>query len=333
MHFGAPLLFYLLWILPVLLLLMTWAFRQKRRAIQTFGDSADLMKRLTRSVHRRRQLLRCLMALLGLAFVILAMTRPQFGRTLQMTTRTGIDVVVVIDLSSSMLAEDLKPNRLERAKFAVSEIIDALEGDRVGIVGFAGEAFVRCPLTLDYGAVKMLLDALDAGSIPVQGTAIGEAIKAARGTFTVQERKSKVIVLLTDGEDHEGNPVEAARKAAEDGIKIDVVGMGTPEGELIPVRSADGSIDYKKDEDGNVIKTALHETVLSEIAEAGKGRYYRLTSGGVEVKEIISTISKMQKGDLESRRMTHYEERFQYVLFVALFLLTGELLISERKKL
>ncbi|MBI4530836.1 MAG: VWA domain-containing protein, partial [Candidatus Latescibacteria bacterium] len=268
----------------------------------------------------------------GLAFIILSMTRPQLGTILEMTTRRGIDLIFVIDTSVSMLAEDIKPNRLERAKFAVAEMIDALEGDRVGIVGFAGAAFVQCPLTLDYGAAKMHIDALDVGSVPAQGTAIGEAIKVAHRAFTVKERQSKVIVLLTDGEDHEGNPVEAAREAADDGVRVDIIGIGTPDGELIPVRNEDGSIDYKRDEDGRVVKTVLHEAALSEVAETGKGRYYRLTSGGGEIKDILTTISKMEKGEIGSRRMTRYEERFQYPLFVALLLLAGEILISERRK-
>lgn len=333
MHFGAPSAFYVFWVIPLCFLLVLYSYRRKRRSLLIFAPSASLGERMSRSVRWRGQFLRSMLAIAGLALVILAIARPQFGSILEITTRKGIDLVFVVDGSSSMLAEDLKPNRLERAKLLVSEVIDGLEGDRVAVVGFAGDAYIQCPLTTDYAAAKMLLDVIDVSSVPMQGTSVAGAMQTARQAFASKGRQSRLVVLVTDGEDHEGNAVQAARDAADDGIVVYVVGVGSPEGELIPIRGEGGAIDYKKDQGGNVVKSSLQETALVEMAEAGRGHYYRLRSGGNEAKELLSSISKLEKGQLGSRQMRRYEERFQYVLGLAIILLSGEMLITGRRSL
>ena len=212
---------------------MAWALWARRRALARFARS-PLTEKLTRNLSRGRQVGKCVLLGLGTFFAILALTGPQFGTQLEMAQRKGVDVMLVLDVSRSMQAEDVKPSRLARAKYQIRGLLDLLRGDRVGLVVFAGQAFVQCPLTTDYGAVEMFLDVLDAGAIPVQGTAIGDAVRLATRSFEESEGQHKAIVLFTDGEDHVGRPLAAAQAAAAQDIRLFAVGLGTPGGELIP---------------------------------------------------------------------------------------------------
>ena len=331
MRFAHPDNLWLLMALPLLVLFAFWAVAAKRRALARFA-APQVAGRLTRSVSVARQHWKYCIAVSGFAFLSLALGGPQFGAELTMAKRRGVDIVIALDVSRSMLAEDIGPNRLQRARYQIGEVLDRLEGDRVGLVVFAGKAFVQCPLTLDYGALRLLLSVVDAGSIPVQGTAIGEALELARGCFDEGDRQHKAIVLFTDGEDHVADPTAAADKAAAEGVRIFAIGMGTSDGELIPIRQDGGGVDFHRDRAGNPVKTRLDEKVLREVAALSEGAYYRSSLRGVEIEEIYREIANMDQKEFESQRFTRYEERFQIPLALALVCFALESLLGDRRQ-
>ena len=330
MRFGTPINFWLLLVLPLLAGFLVWATIAKRRALMRFARLA-MIERLTWNVSRGRQYGKAFLLLVGVLFATLALTGPQFGAKLAMAQRKGVDVVVALDVSRSMLAEDVRPNRLERAKYQIRELLEVLEGDRVGLVVFAGQAFVQCPLTLDYGAIDMFLDIIDAGAIPVQGTAIGDAVRVAARCFDEEDRKHKVIVLFTDGEDHVGEPVEAAEAAAGEGVRLFAVGMGTQTGELIPVRDEKGGVDFHRNRQGGPVKTRLDEEVLKQMVLATDGDYFRSSLGSGELESIKEQIAGMDQKEFGSTRFTQYEERFQMPLLLALICLFVEAFLGDGK--
>lgn len=333
MRFADATYFHLLWLLPVLALFYAYAFRRKRRALAMFGNPL-LMAKMTATTSKERQTWKAVLVLVGTGFVILTVVRPQFGTKLKVAARTGVDVIIALDTSASMLAEDVKPSRLERAKYEISAFIDHLEGDRVGLVAFSGGSFVQCPLTLDYGAAKLFLEVLDARTIPVPGTDISGAIGTAMRAFNIEERKYKVVVLLTDGEDHQGDPTKAAKEAAEQGIRIHTIGFGTRDGELIREYNPDKSVKgYKQDREGNIVKTRLDEKTLERIALLTEGSYHRGSVGETELDEIYREISQMEKKELQSKRFAQYEDRFQYFLLWAIVALGAEVALSDRKRI
>jgi Ca-activated chloride channel family protein len=331
MRFAHPDNLWLLMALPLLVLFAFWAVAAKRRALARFA-APQVAGRLTRSVSVVRQHWKYCIAVSGFAFLSLALGGPQFGAELTMAKRRGVDIVVALDVSRSMLAEDIGPNRLQRARYQIGELLDRLEGDRVGLVVFAGKAFVQCPLTLDYGALGLLLSVVDAGSIPVQGTAIGEAIELARGCFDEGDRQHKAIVLFTDGEDHVADPIAAADNAAAEGVRIFAIGMGTSDGELIPIRQDGGGVDFHRDRAGNPVKTRLDEGVLRQVAALSEGAYYRSSLRGAEIEEIYREIANMDQKEFESRRFTRYEERYQIPLALALACFALESLLGDRRQ-
>jgi Ca-activated chloride channel family protein len=239
--------------------------------------------------------------------------------------------MIVLDCSLSMETEDIKPNRLEKARNQIKNFMKNLRGDRVGLVAFAGDAFVQCPLTLDYGAASLFLDNVDTGIIPEPGTAIGEAIKTAAGAFNKKERKYKLLVLITDGEDHEGDPVAAAQDAAGEGIIIYTIGIGTRKGEPIPLKDDQGKLrEFKKDGSGTVVVSRLDEVTLEKIALAGGGKYFRATTGELELDAIHEDIGAMEKKALSGRFFTQMEDRFQIPLLIGILLILGEAFVSNR---
>ena len=288
--------------------------------------------RLTGQVSYPRQRWKYGLVLVGVAFLIAALTGPQFGAELTMAKRRGVDVIIALDVSRSMAATDVKPSRLERARFLIGQLLDRLEGDRVGLVLFAGKAFVQCPLTLDYGAFRLLLSGVDGGSIPVQGTAIGEAVDLAMSSFDEGELQHKAIILFTDGEDHAGDPRDRAEKAAAQGVRIFAIGMGTIDGELIPVSDEGGSAQYHKDRQGNYVKTRLDESTLSEMALASNGAYFRVGGTGAEIEGVYDQIANMDQKELGSERLARYEERYQIPLAVALLCFAAEAVLSDRRR-
>jgi len=304
----------------------------KRKRIEKFGDSA-LMEKLSSSKSLVKERIRKVLIVIVLSFLIVALARPQIGSRLTMTKRYGVDIMIAIDTSSSMLAQDIKPSRIEKAKLEISSLIDKLKGDRVGILTFAGDSFMQCPLTLDYSAAKMFLNIIEPGMMPKPGTAIGDAIKVATKSFTKKERKHKVLVLITDGEDHNTNPAEAASEAKKEGVMIYTIGIGTRKGEPIPIMDSSGRISgYKKDKSGEVVMTKLDEEMLQKIALITDGKYYHATAGEFELDKIYGEIDKMDKKELSSRLFTQYEDRFQYFLGIAFILLCIEFMVGDRKK-
>lgn len=330
MRFTSPDIAWLLLIIPVLGLFLVWAARKRQADLERFA-SAEVVAKLTWTVRRSRQLARAALVLAGLLFLVLALIGPQFGVRMEMAERRGVDVMVVLDLSRSMLAEDVRPNRLERARHAIGDLLNRLEGDRAGLVVFAANAFVQCPLTLDHGAVRMLLSALQAGDIPSQGTSLERALHTAARSFNNDDRQYKVVVVFSDGETHAGDAAAAAAELAEQGARIYCVGLGTPEGDLIPLRADDGTrLEYHKDRDGNYVKTRLDEGALRAVAAAGEGAYWRSSLGGKELQDLVDRISGLEEKELGAERFTRYEDRFQWPLLVAIGCFLTEMLLSER---
>jgi Ca-activated chloride channel family protein len=324
-------IYVLLILLPLLLAFFGLIFRMKRKAMQRFGN-LSLMEKLTFSFSPRKQRWKVALLVLALLFLLFSLARPQLGTKLTLMKREGVDIVIALDCSVSMLAEDFKPNRLEKAQQEVNGLIARLQGDRVGLVAFAGVAFIQCPLTIDYSAAQMFLNIMDVNLIPQPGTAIGDAIRTSIKAFNQKERKYKVLILLTDGEDHDSDPLGAAEEAAREGIRIYTIGIGSTQGEPIPLRDSRGDVTgYKKDEEGSVVVSKLDETTLQKIALTTGGKYYHATTGEMELDKIYDDISKMEKKELEGKLMVQYEDRYQYFLLVSIVLLVAESLISERR--
>jgi len=299
-------------------------------ALERFG-AQELVDKLTVATSRPRQAVKVGLLLVSFLFIVLALVEPRFGTRLEMVSRRGVDVIVALDTSLSMMAEDMPPNRLLRARLEIESLIDRLEGDRIGLVAFSGQSFVLCPLTLDYGAAKLFLDSIDTELIPTQGTAIAQAVRTATEAFGSEEQKYKALVLITDGEDHAGEAIEAARQAAEAGVRIFAVGIGTQEGELIPVKK-DGRSEFLKDREGKVVKTRLDEATLVEMAKLTNGGYVRSQRGRVGLDEVYTQISEMEKRELGSRRLSQYKHRYQWPLAVAVLLVIAESLMSDRRR-
>lgn len=322
--------FLLFLLIPILLLFYYFAFRWKTRALERFGN-LDLIKKLSQSTSRSRQVLKSGLMITGILFLTLALARPQIGTRLEEVKREGIDIIVALDVSLSMLAEDIKPSRLAKAKHEISAFIDLLQGDRIGLIAFAGEAFVQCPLTLDYGAAKTFLEIMDPSLIPEPGTNLGAALALAMKSFESQERKYKVLVLITDGEDHGDNAQEIAEAADKEGVVIYTVGIGSPQGVPIPMYGERGTQKgFKKDRQGEVVMTKLDQLTLEKIALTTSGKYYHSTTGETRLEKIYDEVAKMEKKELASMKFAQFEDRFQYVLVFAIIFFTVELIISER---
>lgn len=330
MRFATPQFFLLFLAIPVLIGFFIWAFQRKRAALQRFA-SLSMVRRLTPEVSGTKQVWKFVFFLFFLCFAVFALVRPQFGVKMEMIERKGVDIIVALDISRSMLAEDIAPNRLDRAKHEIAKFIDLLKGDRIGLIVFAGESFLQCPLTLDYGAAKMFLDVVDTDWIQVQGTALSQAIKQASESFQSKQKKHKVLVILSDGEDHEGDAVKAAKEAAREGVKIYTVGIGSENGVPIPVRKSGSSLIYKKNKDGNLVMSKLDPLVLEKISLEGNGKYFHAGTN-LDLAHIYNEIYAMEKKDLGMNKVAIYEERYQIFLLIALLFLTAEFLISERTR-
>jgi Ca-activated chloride channel homolog len=334
MAFNNPLAFWLLLLVPCMVLLGVLLSLLSRRDRNRFS-APELFAGLSGSVSKNKRRIGQVFFIAGLAFVVLALTQPRFGTRTEIVKRMGVDVVIVLDTSTSMLAEDVKPSRIMQAKYEIGRFIDNLKGDRVAILAFTGKPFVQCPLTGDYAAAKTLLDFVNVGSVPEPGTNIGNAIEGAldllkRGSDAASE--SQLIILFTDGENLSGDPLAAARKAGLRGVHIFSVGVGTPGRELIPLRNEKGQIQgYKENSKGEVVKTSLDEETLRKIADITRGAYMREDNGEVNVKSIIGGLGDIKKTDLNERKISRLQERYQIPLGFSLFFLLAWLLIGERK--
>jgi Ca-activated chloride channel family protein len=331
MHFARSEYLNLLWGLPALGLFFIWSFRNRRKRLEKMIGLA-LAPRLTEDFSRAKAILRAIFLMGFFAFGILALARPQWGTRLETVHRRGVDIITALDTSYSMNTEDVAPSRLEKAKGEIRRLLQRSEGDRIGLVTFSGNAMVQCPLTLDHGAVELFLDAAGAGMVPEPGTSLAAAIKTATNAFIEKERKYKVLILFTDGEDLEGEIDEATRQAQEAGVIVFAVGIGTPQGKPIPIRDAKGDvIEYRKDPNGQVVVSSLDERALAEIAADTGGRYLRATTSENEIDALYNDISGLEKKEFESRLFQNYEDRFQYPLALSiLFLIMGSW-INERR--
>ena len=326
-RFEEPTYLYLLLMLPFLAAFYLYSNYRRRKAIRKFGDPV-LMAQLMPDVSKYRPDVKfwLVFAAIGLFAVLLA--RPQFGSKLETVKRQGVEVMIALDISNSMLAQDVQPSRLEKAKRLVAQLVDKMENDKVGMIVFAGDAFTQLPITSDYISAKMFLESINPSLISKQGTAIGAAINLATRSFTPQEGVGRAVIVITDGENHEGGAVEAAKAAAEKGIQVSVLGVGMPDGAPIPV---EGTNDFRRDRDGNVVVTRLNEQMCQEIAQAGDGIYVRVDNSNAAQKVIAQEINKMAKADVETQVYTEFNEQFQAVAWIILLLLLAEMLILERK--
>ncbi len=323
---------YLLLLIPLLLLILIYLFKQKKQILARFANP-DILPKITPHISLNRQYWKSGLILCALVFFIISLARPQYGTRVELIKRKGIDLVIAFDISKSMLAEDIAPSRLTRAKMEIEMIINQLKGDRIALIIFAGIPFIQCPLTLDYAAAKMMLDIINPELIPVPGTNLPEAIKMAEKAFDEEDRKSRIILLITDGENHEGDIEEVANDAAKKGIKIFTVGIGALEGTPIPEYDENGyRSGHKKDRHGNLITTRLDETTLEKIALLTNGKYFHASPDNSEIHKILNEINALEKSEIDSRKFSQYEERFYYPLAIGFFLLFLESLIPDRKK-
>ena len=330
-NWNTPLALWLLALVPATVAFFVWALRRRRAALERFAE-AKLLPALAPDLDERRQRWRAALMLAGFALLILALAGPEWGFHWEEVHREGVDLIVALDTSRSMLAEDVKPNRLERAKLAVLDLVKQLRGDRVGLVAFAGSAFVQCPLTLDYEAFSESLRAVDVGIIPKGGTALAEAIQSGIEAFEGHQGKFTALILITDGEDHEGKIDDAAKAAADRGIRIYTVGIGTPEGDLIRL-TENGQQTFLKDRKGQVVKSRLDEDALQKIASTTNGAYVRATGPTLGLDDVYTQyISKLEKRELSSSMEKRYEQRFQWPLLGALALFVIEPLVGNRRR-
>ncbi|WP_243345433.1 vWA domain-containing protein [Parabacteroides sp. FAFU027] len=325
-RFGQPEYLFLLLILPAIFGFYVYTLLLKKRDLKRYGNP-ELLSQLMPDVSRRRPPLKFWLLLSAIAMVIIVMAGPQFGSKLDTVKRKGIEVMICLDLSNSMNSKDVEPSRLEKSKMILSKLVDGLDNDKIGMIVFAGQAYVQLPITSDYVSAKMFFSSLNTRQVPTQGTAIGEAINMAVRSFTPKEDSEKAIVVITDGENHEDDAVGAAQIAAKKGIHVNVIGVGSLTGAPIP----DERGDFRKDQSGNVVITKLNEDMCRQIAQAGKGVYDRADNSNHAQKTIQKELAKLKKADIEGKVYSEYDEQFQSIAWLALILLIIEFIILERK--
>lgn len=334
MHLGNVKILALLWLVPAIIVLFAWAAYMRGRAIRLFVD-ADILGRLVLSVNSAGRWWKAALVVLGFVFVVIALARPAWNPKPRTVERRGRDIVFVLDVSKSMLAEDLAPNRLERARLAITDMIERLQGDRVGLVVFAGSAVLKCPLTMDYGFFKLMLDDVSVTSASRGGTMIGDAVrKALDEAFDDQEKKYKDIILITDGEDHDSFPVEAAEEAGERGIRIIAVGLGNEtQGKRIPVTGKNGTRTFMTYEGREVWSKLDAANLRKMVNQTPGGRYLNVATGTIDLGDVYTKlIAGEEKREIESKTVKLYEEKFQIFVSIAIFLLLVEMMVGERRR-
>jgi Ca-activated chloride channel family protein len=328
-RFAHPDFLYLVLLLPVIALFFIINEIRKKNALKRLGDT-NLVSGLVPEMSRLRPVVKFILEMIALLSGIIMLARPQFGSKIEDVKKQGVEVIIALDVSNSMLAEDIQPDRLTRAKQSISRLVDDLENDKIGLIVFAGDAYIQIPITTDYISAKMFLSTISPNMVPKQGTAIGAAINLASKSFSPGEGKSKAIIIITDGENHEDDPVKDAEEAAKAGIVIHTIGIGSTAGVPIPVMN-NGRRDYLKDVDGNIVVTKLDEEILKKIALSTNGNYVRASNSNIGLDEIFAQIKKMKKQDLESTMYTEYNDQFQIFAALAVFLLIADFIIMERK--
>ncbi|MFH1837276.1 MAG: VWA domain-containing protein [Candidatus Omnitrophota bacterium] len=332
MKFGTVYMAGLLWLVPALFLF--WRLTGKRRAmIMKRIASGDVLKAISDSLDLRKRKIKVYLILIAVFLMIFSLMRPQWGFKWQEVKRQGLDILIALDTSKSMLAEDVLPNRLDRARLAIKDLIKKIHGDRVGLIVFSGNAFLQCPLTIDYDGFFLSLDDVNVETIPIGGTSLSSAIYTAADSYEGGKKKHKILIIITDGEDLEGGIDKAIYKAKSEDINIYCVGIGDPEGELIPIKDETGKRVFLKDTDGNVVKTRLEEDILQRIAIETGGMYVRATGAQFGLDIIYDEkLSKLEKQEFESKLEKRYNERYQIFLMLAMLLLFIEMLIGDRKR-
>jgi Ca-activated chloride channel family protein len=329
-RFANSNLLYLFLLIPVLIILYIIVKQIQKRAIQKFTQDIfiDILMPLRSKL---RSHFKFILLLIALSSLIIALARPQFGSKLLNIKRQGIEIIIALDVSRSMMAEDIKPNRLERAKQAITTLINRMQDDKIGMIVFAGDAYTQLPITSDYISAKVFLSNINTEIVSKQGTAIATAIDLGVKSFTPNAEASKVIVIISDGENHEGDVVTSAQKAAEKGIKIYTIGMGSPQGAPVPLRSGMSQGGFLKDRQGNVVISRMDPTMLSRIAAAGNGDFFSASTGNVGLNQLYNKLNKLNKSEVESKIYSEYDDQFYYFIAIALIFLLIDLMILERK--
>jgi Ca-activated chloride channel family protein len=330
MTFAKPTFLFFLILIPAFIAFFLWAEARRKGALAKLGDGR-LIERLSANVNWHGRRWQIILWLIAFAFLVIALARPQWGAEVREVEQEGLQVMVALDVSESMLAEDLKPNRLEQAKLEINDLMNRLNGDEIGLVLFSGASFIQFPLTTDYGTARNYLDSVGPNSISRPGTAIGDAIRTAMTGFDPNLDSQKVLVIITDGEDHETDPIGAAQAAADEGIIIYTIGFGTPEGAPVPETDEWGNVvGAKQDAQGNTVISRLESGTLEEIAGIGHGRYFQASADGSELDALLAEIDTLQRTQLANRAETKMIERYQGFLFLAILALVLAELIPDR---
>jgi Ca-activated chloride channel homolog len=329
-RFAYPIMIYLYVLIPVFIILYIVMKQWKKKAFKRFGDSG-IIRKLFPDVSITRPGIKFILLMTALVLFIAALSGPLIGSKLEEVKRKGVDVIIALDVSNSMKAEDIRPSRLERSKQAISRLIDKLQGDRIGLVVFAGDAYMQLPVTTDYGAAKLFLSTIEPDIVPRQGTAIGAAIEMSASSFTDSSRKHSAIIVITDGENHEDDALDAAKKAWSDGIRTYTIGMGSTNGAPIPIFNNGARVGFRQDNVGKTVITKLNAEALQEIAEAGHGRFVRATNSDDGLDVVLKDLNTLEKKEFQSKMFTDYENQYQYFAIGALFLMLVEFLLGERK--
>ncbi len=319
-----------LYLVPVMLIALIMLSAWKKKALKSLGDS-KLFYSIIPDYSSGKTITKNILLILAYIFLVLGIANPQIGSKLQEVKRKGVDVMVALDLSNSMLAEDIKPNRITAAKLALSKFIDELKNDRIGLVVFGGQAYTQLPITTDFAAAKLFLSTITTKMIPTQGTAIGLAIEQSMSAFDFENSTSKVIVVITDGENHEDDAIDAAKAAQEKGVIIHTIGLGSIQGSPIPLYKNGRQTGFMKDNQGNSVVTKLNIDMLKEIAGAGSGLFVQAHSGNVGLNYILDEIDSMEKSEFGTKVYTDYEDRFQYFIGISMLLLVFEVLLHDKK--
>lgn len=326
-RFSNPEYLYLLLAIPALILLYIVGNAIRNKRLKAYGDP-QIIGQLMPDVSKRRPWLKFMLQLLAVTVCIFMVCGPQFGSKLEKQKRKGAELMIALDVSNSMMAEDIIPNRLEKAKQVLSKLVDKLKNDKIGLIVFAGDAYTQLPITSDYVSAKMFLASISPALVPVQGTAIGTAINRCMSSFPQEGKTERAIIVITDGENFEDNAIESAKAATEGGVKVHVVGMGLEKGAPIPVGTSN---EFRKDKDGNVVITKLNEKMCQEIAEAGGGVYVRSDNSIGALRVLASELDKMTKADMETSVYSEYDEQFQGLAWIILVLLLVDMVVLERK--
>ncbi len=326
LRFEDPIYLWLLWLIPLLALVRLFVWRRRKGKLKKFGDPA-LVKDLMPDVSKYRPAVKFWLLNAALAVLIIMLARPQMGAKISHEKRNGIEAIICMDISNSMLAQDVAPSRLDKSKMLVENMVDHFTNDKIGLVVFAGDAFIQLPITSDYVSAKMFLQNIDPSLIQTQGTDIGRAITVAMHSFTKQDKVGRAIIVITDGEDHEGGAEEAAAAAKKQGINVFILGVGSPKGAPIPL----GDGNYMKDASGQTVMSALNEQMCREIAKAGSGTYIHVDNTSDAQEQLNDQITKLQKGDTDSVIYSEYNEQFQAFAVLALLILIVEICILEAK--